>query len=449
MGDSQSIKKIGIFGHVGNKNLGDEAIMAAVIQSIKRHHPEAEIYGFTLKPEDTRARHNIIAFPIRKTKGNNQKRNQHESERFTLQKSNNQIGLRKLVKSRLKSNAMIWGFLKKVQKGLALIRDSIKEPRFLISCYNNLKGIDLLIIAGSQQLIDFIEGAWGHPYTLFKWSFIARVVKTKVAFLSVGAGPITLSLSKIFIKYALSHAIYRSYRDKISKNLIEQIGVTGDNFVLPDLAYSLHFDGQNPKQISPPIVGINPIPFSDPVYWPGSNSCIYEDYVKKLADFALWLIGRGYKILFFPTQLVLDLPVINDIRMCMKSIGGVDFEHRIIDRRIHSFEDLVPAISMTSTVIASRFHGVVIPFMLNKPVLGIYYHKKTLDMMAQMGQSEYALDINSFDCDLLRERFISLESNNMTVRREIEQNILIFRQALQLQYDRVYRLLEEGQGQSN
>ncbi len=57
--------RVGILGHVGNENLGDEAIIAAVIQNIRRRWPDAEINGFTLVPADTEERHGIRSYPIR------------------------------------------------------------------------------------------------------------------------------------------------------------------------------------------------------------------------------------------------------------------------------------------------------------------------------------------------------------------------------------------------
>ena len=60
----QPFKKIAILGHVGTKNLGDEAIIAAVIHQIGKRYPTAQIIGFTGDPDDTRARHGIPAFPI-------------------------------------------------------------------------------------------------------------------------------------------------------------------------------------------------------------------------------------------------------------------------------------------------------------------------------------------------------------------------------------------------
>jgi polysaccharide pyruvyl transferase WcaK-like protein len=315
----------------------------------------------------------------------------------------------------------------------------------LLQCYRHLKGVDLLIIAGSQQLIDYVGGPWAFPYTLFKWVLIAKITKTKVVFMSVGAGPIQSSLSKFFIRNSLSLASYRSYRDEVSRKCIEQSGALGHSAVFPDLAYSLFVKERVPQaasSVSLPIVGINPVPFSDPQYWLGSSDRAYEIYIRKLADFAVWLVQREYGVLFFPTQLRADPQVIEDIRIVMNNSNTLDLEQKIIDYPIHSFDDLTSAISMTDMVIATRFHGVVIPYMLNKPVLGIAYHKKTTDLMGQMGQAEYALDILHFDLTSMQERFISLESRKTTIKREIAQRISAHRRALEVQYDQVFRILE-------
>lgn len=440
----RAVKKIGIFGHVGNKNLGDEAIVAAVIQNIKCRYPDAEIYGFTANPEDTYERHKITAFPIRRIKTPHSIGQYRKSE-VDAQNLKSPSQLIATIKTKLKKVPSIYHFLQKIQKCFHLILSFPKELAFLISCFKNLKGIDLLIIAGSQQLIDFIKGSWLFPYTHLKWSIIAKLVKTKVAFVSVGAGPITSPLSKIFIKYALSGASYRSFRDESSKKLIESLGVSGKNFVFPDLAYSLQIGKRMPASTPrrlPPIVGINPVPFSDPDYWPGSSAHAYGIYINKLAEFALWLIQRGYAVLFFPTQISLDPPVINDIRAIMKNRGDIDFERDIVDVSINSFDELISAISMTNIVVASRFHGVIISYILNKPVLGIAYQKKTFDLMKQLNQSDYALDIKSINISLFQKLFITLEYNSNFIKKEIERKIALFQRELETQYDMIFSMLK-------
>ena len=95
--------------------------------------------------------------------------------------------------------------------------------------------------------------------------------------------------------------------------------------------------------------------------------------------------------------------------------------HRVTDRPIQTIEDLVEEISSTDVVVAARFHGVLISYLLNKPVLGISYHTKTEELMTGMGQAAYVLDISRCDLDSLIRLFTSLESSAADVKQEIER----------------------------
>ena len=59
-------RRIGILGHVGNGNLGDEAIIDALIRGIREVVPGVEFAAFTIRPGDTEARHGIPSFPLRR-----------------------------------------------------------------------------------------------------------------------------------------------------------------------------------------------------------------------------------------------------------------------------------------------------------------------------------------------------------------------------------------------
>ena len=444
MKNFQGIRKIGVFGHVGNENLGDEAIIAAAIQNIKRRYPNAEIYGFTINPEDTRKRHKIAAFPIRKIKKFPQAKKPHRGEIIGDRRASRSLRLRERAKTALRSAPWLYAFLRELRNESCLFWSSVGELSFLIQCYKNLKDIDLLIIAGSQQLIDYIGGPWAFPYTLFKWVFIAKAVDTKVAFVSVGAGPIQSQLGRFFIRTSLAQAKYRSFRDETSRALVKDLGVSGENHVLADLAFSLESGSLYTAGAigeSSHIVGINPLPFLDGQYWLGANPRRYDVYIRTVASFAVWVTQKGYKLLFFPTQLRGDPPVIGDIINLMKCEIGSDIEQQIVRRPISSIDDLISAIDMTDLVLATRFHGVVISYVRNKPVLGIAYQKKTMDLMTRMGQSDYVVDINSFDADSLKTRFISMEPRFKEIGEKLTQRNSILRRALQDQYDQVLSLV--------
>jgi polysaccharide pyruvyl transferase WcaK-like protein len=349
------------------------------------------------------------------------------------------------LKTKLQKYRLLYSFLKKIKEGLLSVSGIIAELKFLIRSYKNVKGTDLFIVAGSQQLIDYVGGPWEHSYNVFKWVLLAKTTRAKIVFLSVGAGPVRSSLGKFFVKKSLALASYRSYRDETSRKLVQGLGISGEDGVCPDLAYSLRVSvasSSTRDDEDQPVVGINPVPFLDGQYWEGANAREYAEYIAKLASFALWVIQRGYRILFFPTQLRLDPPVIADIKNAMQATANGHVERRIVDRPIISFDDLVSAISTTCIVVATRFHGIVIPYLLNTPVVGIAYQKKTVDLMGQMGQSDYVVDIKSFDADSLKTRFVLLESRSTTVRDEIKRKNSLFRHALQDQYDQVFKLNE-------
>ena len=327
-----------------------------------------------------------------------------------------------------------------------MLADSLKEPGFLLQSNRNLKGVDLLIIAGSQQLIDYVAGGpWGHPFTIFKWVLLARANKAKVAFVSCGAGPIQSALSRFFIRTSLSLASYRSFRDEVSRKCIEELGGAGQDHVFPDLVYSLcinHWMSDAVSSTPRRIVGINPVPFFDAEGWVGGGARPYEIYLEKLVRFASWLVDRDYAIMFFPTQLRADPPVIADLQRLMKQNCNSNIEKNIIDYPIDSFSDLLSALSMTSLIVATRFHGIVIPYLLNKPILGIAYANKTDALMEMMGQREYGLDILHFTVESLQERFISLESKMEENKRLIAQRVSSHRESLELQYNEIFKLLE-------
>jgi len=437
MAGSGRVARIGILGHVGTLNLGDEAIIASVIRSIRSRYPSAEITGFSVNPEDTQQRHGIAAFPIRRIP----KPDSSDSPTET----NTRRGARRLaeIKAGLKSVPFFNAVLKGVQKSLKAIRSSIQEPAFLVRSYRNLKGTDILIVAGSQQLNDYFGGPWGFPYTLLKWGLVAKMTGTKVAFLSGGAGPLNTRLGRFFVKRALALTSYHSYRDDSSRQFIENLGVPGENVVCPDLVFGFQVPttAEVSRPRSGPIVGINPVPYFDGRYWPEHKPEVYEKYVRKLASFASWLIETGHSVFFFPTQLRADPLVIEDIRLALGSCGPPGCESGVLDRPVHSFDDLIAGISMTDFVIASRYHGVILSEILNRPVVGIAYHRKTIDLMAELGQVEYALDIQSFELDELKERFLSLRSEAEAVKKLTRERVRQHFQTVETQYDRVSSLL--------
>ena len=57
---------VAILGHYGAANLGDEAIIQAVIRCFDLRLHGGKIIGISANPNDTKKRHGITAFPVRR-----------------------------------------------------------------------------------------------------------------------------------------------------------------------------------------------------------------------------------------------------------------------------------------------------------------------------------------------------------------------------------------------
>jgi polysaccharide pyruvyl transferase WcaK-like protein len=439
---SKTHRKIAILSHCGTKNLGDESLFAAVMQNVLLRIPKAVLLGFTMNPEDTSQRHGIPCFPVRRLEHSRSMPTSPPESSSSSDGSTQKIALgmnkfKKIIGAIPGVRPLFSGFRSFVRSVLGLLA----EPKFLLDSYRRLRGVELLLVSGGQQLNDAYGGAWGFPFTLYKWTLLSKLTGTKVALLCVGAGPVDSSLSKFFVRRLLNNVDYRSYRDDVSSRFVENLGVKGRHPVFPDLVYSLQLPAPKsaPAGSQRTVVAANPVPFFDGRYWPTHDSIRYQDYVSKFARFAEWLDQTGHAVLLFPTQARADVYAIDDIRQAMN--GSSQSPNILHCNKIDTLQDLVTEISRADFVVANRYHGILISLMMNKPVLGIAYAEKSRALLEQVGQAEYALDISDFTTENLIERLRSMEENAPAIRRKIADSIAPFRKALDEQYDTVLGLI--------
>jgi polysaccharide pyruvyl transferase WcaK-like protein len=99
-----------------------------------------------------------------------------------------------------------------------------------------------------------------------------------------------------------------------------------------------------------------------------------------------------------------------------------------------SFDDLLAVIARTDIVVASRFHGIILSFLMNRPTIGLSYYRKMDELMTDMDQSEFVADISRFDVSWLVSRFERLRANATTSTRRIELRRADYHSALESQY---------------
>jgi polysaccharide pyruvyl transferase WcaK-like protein len=387
--------KIGLLDHMGYGNLGDAATQEALIANIKVRLPDAEIIGFSLNPDDTRIRHNIVSYSI-----THWHPGLNKPQRTATERSNRRFELKPMLKK-------IPIFSALVIRVLYLVR----EVRHLRRCFIVLKSLDSLIIAGGGQLSELWRGPWSHPYNVFKFSLLTKLAKKKLLFLNVGAGPLTSTLGRAFIRYSITVADYVSFRDVQSQTLVYQLGVKRETHVLPDSAYSLKipdYGSESTQEMSRPLVGLNPIGFCDPRIWPKQNVSVYLRYLENLAEFSRWILSNNYRLRIYSAEGSVDAYALKDLKeRLLNSLSTMDVEQIFIPPS-NSVEDLMGEMSQFDVVVTSKFHGVVMSHLLGKPVIALSYHNKIDDLMRAVGHSEYCANIESFEVEDLKKMFISL-----------------------------------------
>jgi polysaccharide pyruvyl transferase WcaK-like protein len=438
--DGSTIKKIGLMGCWGFGNMGNAAHQVAMIQNIRKYQPNAQIYGFSVYPEITKNINGIPCFTFYRHPNNGWW--EGDGENLSIESLN-----KFSTATRRISNPAIRKLFIPIRTPVELILEMLA----LVRAFRIIKGFDMLIITGGGHFDDVYGGARVLPYGLFVWSLITRLRKVNLLVVSNGAGPITESLSKFFFKQALSSASYRSYRDDDSKQYVARVlnFQVKDDPVYPDLAHSLDLTRYQthpqPRKDRRTIVGIAPIPYKYAGTLPGlpgGHTPTYVSYLTKLAAFVSWLLEHQYLIFLFVADesdraSVQDFKQILDQNQVDYSAGQI-IEQPPINYNESTFDNFMNQLIETDLVVASRFHGVLLPQLLNKPTLALSFAQKTTCLMEATGQAEYCLPIDQFEVETLKERFLALEANQAKIARQLADRTDRYRAALDEQYAHLF-----------
>jgi polysaccharide pyruvyl transferase WcaK-like protein len=397
---------IAFFGHFDSTNFGNESSLQAMLYNIRRFQPDAKLLCISTGPEAASATHNIPAIPV------------------------------------AESLIEFWRPRRPVSKALRRICIAVPTEAYRwVTGFARLRHTDMLIIPGTGLLTDaYGFSGWG-PYTLLRWSVIAKVCGCKLFFVSVGAGPIYSTLGRWSIKVILSLAHFRSYRDDTTLQCLKNIGFcTNNDPVYPDLAFSL------PQAVIPRpsatknrrcVIGIGVMGYAGKYSAANPANEIHTNYLQNLAIFARWLLARGYDI----RLLIGDLDDTNTSRqfqeLLRERISPCEEEH-IVDRPIRSVDHLLSEIAATDIVVATRFHNVLLSLFCNKPVISISFHHKCTSLMNDMGLSRYCLDINDFRSADLIDRIHDIKDDYDNIKATIRDKARVFREALDEQYKRIF-----------
>ncbi len=365
---ARAAPRIGLFGLFGSGNVGNDGSMEAMLNFVRSARPDAHVMCICADPDYVAKAFGVPAVEIGPAV------------------DDTPLG-RLLAKAMPTRKLLQW-----------------------LRALKNLRGLDVLIVPGTGILDDFSERFWGSPASLFGWCLAARLRGVRIAFVSVGAGPITHSLSRALMKGAARMAQYRSYRDTVSKEFMASIGFdTARDPVYPDIAFAL----PAPATCKPPVasetltVGVGVMAYFG---WRGDaerGAEIYATYLGKLARFTLWLLDQGHRVRILMGETT-DLRAIDDLLARLAAERPHFPRERVTAEPVCSLHDLMAQIAETQVVVATRFHNIVCALKLGRPSISIGYARKNDVLMAEMGVGGFCQHIERLDVDLLMRQFTTL-----------------------------------------
>jgi polysaccharide pyruvyl transferase WcaK-like protein len=395
--------KIALFGQFGCGNSGNDGSLQAMVELLRTTVPEAELVCVCPAPDQVEEDIGIAAISSFRAEGG--------SEVFQT-----------------------------------LDRLLLRLPGRLLNLLYPLApllGTDLVLVPGTGFLDDFREMPMGWPFMILRWSIASRLAGAKLAFVSIGAGPIRHPLSRRFMAAAARLCHYRSYRDTQSRDFMTSLGVgNGDDEVYPDLAFALGTPPASPPQDAKALrVGVGVMSYAG--WMRNGGEGIYERYLDKLVAFIRWLRGQGHDIRFL-TGDVQDQQALWQIIKRLENDPPCDTDSTVTMQPARTLQEIMREIAQTDIVVATRFHNVVCAMKLCRPVISLGYADKNEAALNDAGLAGYSQHVEHFDLELLKDQFVRACQNRHAIAQTLAAARARYAARLVAQAEVVARLLPRG-----
>jgi len=364
--------RVGLFGLLGQGNLGNDGSMEAVLGYLQAEYPDADIDALCSDPGALAERYRIPA-----------------------------AGLRWYVPGQVRSPGAAALAGRAAGLGLGLAVDAWRIPAWV-------RRHDAVVVPGMGVLETTVPiRPWKTPYWLFLLCASGRAFRTRTALVSVGANVTRHRVTRALIAAAARAAHYRSFRDPQSRDALRQMGVdTSADAVSPDVAFALPRPA-GPECV-PGSVGVGVMDYSGDNDETGRQEQLRANYLEQLTQFTCWLVDSGHPVRLFSSDTA-DQPVIERIGSAVRAQRpGLD-PALLTAEPAGTVAELMRQIASVETVVATRYHNVLYAVMQGKPALALAYGAKHQQLMADAGLPGYYLECRTLDAGQLVEKFSQLE----------------------------------------
>lgn len=279
--------RVGLFGLLGSGNIGNDASMEAVLNYLSADHPDAVVDAMCSGPARLKDVYRMEAVDL------------------------------SWYRARARAPSGILAIAAKcLGKGLDVFRIAAWVRRH-----------DVVIVPGMGVLETTLPvRALGTPFAIFVLCLSGRLLRTRVALVSVGANVISQPVTRWLCTSSARLARYVSYRDAGSRAAMRP-GRDEAGHVYPDLAFALPALVDDPGD--PLVVGVGVMNFHGTGDDRARADEIYESYVEKLTCFIVWLVDTGRSVLLYVGDTRgSDDEVIREVLARVRDRGLARSQHR-------------------------------------------------------------------------------------------------------------------------
>lgn len=401
------MRRIVISGAYGHANIGDEAILSALLMVLQSMIPDVSLTVLSYDPVSVGKHYGITAL--------------------------NQIPSRPSSKD-FYQFVLSPGSREEIWKGLGEIRRA-----------------DLFVIGGGGLLHDHWtsrKALWLDKFLLYggsisHWAaqtFMAKAMGKPVMLYAVGVGPVNTKLGRLLMRHVVSKADLITVRDQASKQALDALGIAGvPVHVTADPAILL--SPADPKVVDRLMVANGIVRQGGPLISISVRSWFsYSLKDRALAqERELWFQGviaqvadrlireLGAQIVFVPMQRYRkphdDVSSSRNIVRLMKHGDQV----WIIPQRCTP-EETMGLLGRMDLVIGMRLHSLILAAAMNVPVIGIIYDPKIIGFMSSINQDKYTINIGDLQVEHCLSLVESVWLHRDQIRREIRERVTRLKQ---------------------
>lgn len=375
--------KIVVCGNYGAKNLGDEMILEGLLTTLQSVAPNSEVTILSGNPKETFEKY---------------------SEKFSLLK----------IKSLPKFPAGVRSIIKNIFTGSKSTGDAVKNCNYFILGGGGLFGnltFSANLIWAIQALKAYKYGKpviiYGQSISPIRWKFVRNLVK------------------KIFEKASLI-----TVRDEASKEELQNLGVTKEIHVIPDLAFRLEHNTPLIKNRS-----------AQPTLLVALRQMLNltRHFQQSIAEFLDWLItNHSYQIKFINFQ---EGPE-GDSKLHQKIAALMQNKKHVQHvRNIQSADELLHYFSESDFVLGMRLHAIISAIKTATHFIAINYSSKVENFLKTAELTDILLKLETLNFENLKFTFEKIQKNKpATIKNLRKLNQQYLRDHLKFEADFTFSL---------